>query len=263
MQRERYEAILSELKVELAKLEYWIRTSGQRIIVLFEGRDAAGKGGTINVLQAGLNPRTVRTVALPAPTERERTQWYFQRYAAQLPAAGEMVLFDRSWYNRAGVEPVMGFCTPDQHRQFLRDCPQFERMLTDDGIILRKYYLSISRQEQYRRFRSRAENVTKRWKLSPVDLAAIDRFDDYTDAKEQMFSATHSAENPWYVVDSNNKQKARIDLIAHLLGTLPYQGIEPAALAIPAMTVGHDRGRRKPKSDSGPAGPVTVGPGPR
>jgi polyphosphate kinase 2 len=254
----RYEEILRDLKVELAKLEHWIRTTGQRVVVLFEGRDAAGKGGTINVLQAGLNPRTVRTVALPAPTERERTQWYFSRYVAHLPAAGEMVLFDRSWYNRAGVEPVMGFVTPEQHQRFLDDCPRFERMLTDDGIFLRKYYLSISQEEQYRRFTARAENVTKRWKLSPVDLAAIDRFDEYTAAKEEMFARTHTEQSPWFVVDSNNKQKARIDLIAHLLGTLPYQGCEPDELTLPALPARASR----PAAPS-TTGPVLVGPGPR
>lgn len=253
MDKQRYEQVLSGLKIELAKLEYWVRTTGQRVVVLFEGRDAAGKGGTINVLQGGMNPRTVRTVALPAPTERQMTQWYFQRYAEHLPAAGEIVLFDRSWYNRAGVEPVMGFCTPAQHAQFLRDAPRFEEMLTSDGIHLRKYYLSVTREEQLKRFKARSENPTKRWKLSPVDLAAIEKFDDYTAAKETMFAATNTQFSPWYVVDSNKKPEARIDLISHLLSTLPYGDRVPPAIVIPDAPLATT-------ADPGPYRLVTPGP---
>jgi polyphosphate kinase 2 len=235
MDRMSYENALSQLHVELAKLEHWVRSTGARVVVLFEGRDAAGKGGTINAVQAGMNPRTVRTVALPAPSPRQSTQWYFQRYVEHLPAAGEMVLFDRSWYNRAGVEPVMGFCTDEQHRRFLRDCPRFEEMLVADGVILRKYYLSVTRAEQHRRFERRAADPTKRWKVSPVDLAAVDRFDAYTAAKESMFTATHTEVAPWFVVDSNNKRAARIDLITHLLSTIPYSNAEPPGIEIPEL----------------------------
>jgi polyphosphate kinase 2 len=235
MDKDVYEAELKDLHVELAKLEYWVRSTGARVVVLFEGRDAAGKGGTISAIQAGMNPRTVRTVALPAPSPRQRSQWYFQRYVEQLPASGEVVLFDRSWYNRAGVEPVMGFCTKEEHRRFLRDCPTFEDMLIDDGILLRKYYLSVSREEQHRRFEARAANPTKRWKVSSVDLAAIDRFDEYTEAKELMFAATHTEKSPWFVVDSNEKRSARLNVISHLLSTLPYSGVKLPVLEIPPL----------------------------
>ena len=263
MDRERYEKLLSGLHVELAKLEYWVRSSGQRVVVVFEGRDAAGKGGTISALSAGMNPRTVRTVALPKPSPRQQTQWYFQRYVEQLPAAGEIVLFDRSWYNRAGVEPVMGFCTPEQHRQFLRECPKFEQMLTDDGIWLRKYYLSVSQEEQHRRFSARSANPTKRWKLSDVDIQAISKFDDYTVAKEAMFAATHTDTNPWYVVDSNNKRQARIDVISHLLDTFDYNDTEPPARAIPDLPADLiEDPDRTPVRDL-PGGPIRISSGPR
>ena len=245
MDKERYEHELKRLHVELAKLEFWVRSTGSRVVVLFEGRDAAGKGGTISAIQMGMNPRTVRTVALPAPSPREKTQWYFQRYVEQLPAAGEMVLFDRSWYNRAGVEPVMGFCTHDEHRRFLKTCPKFEEMLIEDGIHLRKYYLSVSQEEQHRRFEARANNPTKRWKVSPVDLAAVDRFDEYTEAKETMFAATHSDKSPWFVVDSNDKRAARLNVISHLLSTLPYGGVELPVLEIPPIPKGKKSGRRR------------------
>jgi polyphosphate kinase 2 len=235
MDTKEYQKHIEHLQVELAKLEYWVRSTGARVVVLFEGRDAAGKGGTIDVLRTGMNPRTVRTVALPAPSPRQQTQWYFQRYVEHLPAAGEMVLFDRSWYNRAGVEPVMGFCTPEQHQRFLRDAPHFEEMLVDDGIHLRKYYLSVTREEQHRRFRARAANPTKRWKVSPVDLAAIDRYDAYTVAKEAMFASTDTEISPWFVVDSNDKKSARVNLISHLLSSLPYSDSEPPALVIPPL----------------------------
>ena len=248
MDKERYEHELKHLHVELAKLEFWVRSTGARVVVLFEGRDAAGKGGTISAIQMGMNPRTVHTVALPAPSPRERSQWYFQRYAEQLPAAGEMILFDRSWYNRAGVEPVMGFCTRDEHRRFLRECPKFEEMLIDDGIYLRKYYLSVSQEEQHRRFEARANNPTKRWKVSPVDLAAVDRFDEYTEAKETMFAATHTEKSPWFVVDSNDKRTARLNLIAHLLSTLPYGGVELPTIEIPPVPKDRKSPRKKPNT---------------
>jgi polyphosphate kinase 2 len=235
MNKTEYDKQLSVLHVELAKLEYWVRSSNARVVVLFEGRDAAGKGGTISAIQSGMNPRTVRTVALPAPSPRQATQWYFQRYVEQLPAGGEMVLFDRSWYNRAGVEPVMGFCTTDQHTRFLKDAPRFEEMLIDDGVLLRKYYLAVSREEQHRRFVARSEDPTKRWKVSPVDLAAVDRFDAYSDAEQQMFQATHSELSPWYIVNSDDKRRARIDVTAHLLSTLPYNDAEPPSAAIPPL----------------------------
>lgn len=233
-----YDKNLSALHVELAKLEYWVRSSNARVVVLFEGRDAAGKGGTISAIQSGMNPRTVRTVALPAPSPRQATQWYFQRYVEQLPAGGEMVLFDRSWYNRAGVEPVMGFCTPEQHERFLRDVPRFEEMLIDDGVLLRKYYLAVSREEQHRRFLARSEDPTKRWKVSPVDLAAVDRFDAYTRAEHRMLKASHSEVSPWYVVDSDDKRRARIDVITHMLSTLPYNDAEPPSAPIPPLPLG-------------------------
>lgn len=262
MERQRYELLLKPLKVELAKLEHWVRSTGQRVVVLFEGRDAAGKGGTINVIQSGMNQRTVRTVALPAPSDRQRSQWYFQRYVEQLPAAGEMVLFDRSWYNRAGVEPVMGFCTPDQTKRFLQDCPTFEEMLIDDGILLRKYYLSVSRQEQHRRFRARAADPTKQWKISPVDLAAIDKFDQYTRAKEAMFAVTDTERSPWFIVNSDDKNAARLDLISHLLSSLPYHGHTLPHIDIPPLpkkSRRNDPDRFRLIGD----GPLHVPPGPR
>jgi len=247
MDTKTYERHIKDLRVELAKLEYWVRSTGARVVVVFEGRDAAGKGGTIDVLRTGMNPRTVRTVALPAPSPRQQTQWYFQRYVEHLPAAGEIVLFDRSWYNRAGVEPVMGFCTPEQHQRFLRDTPHFEEMLAADGTHLRKYYLSVTREEQHRRFKARAENPTKRWKVSPVDLAAIDRYDAYTVAKEEMFAATDTDTNPWFVVDSNDKRSARVNLIGHLLTSLPYSDKEPPEITIPPLTTRGNVGVERPR----------------
>lgn len=235
MERERYERAMEHLKVELAKLEYWVRSEKARVVVLFEGRDAAGKGGAIDAIRTGMNPRTVRTVALQAPTEAERTSWYFQRYVSHLPRGGEIVLFDRSWYNRAGVEPVMGFCTPEQHERFLEDCPVFEEMLLNDGVILRKFYLSVSQAEQHKRFEARAKDTTKRWKISDVDLAAVDRFDEYTRAKEEMFRRTHTERSPWLVVDSNDKRAGRLDLIEYLLKSIPYGESEPPAKEVPEI----------------------------
>jgi polyphosphate kinase 2 len=217
-----YEAELRRLQVELALMQEWMRDESARIAVVFEGRDASGKGGTIKRIQERLNPRWCRIAALPTPTERERSQWYFQRYVQHLPAAGEMVLFDRSWYNRAGIEKVMGYCTPEEHRLFLRQCPQFERMLVEDGIILLKYWFSVSDEEQERRFRARLEDPTRRWKLSATDLDARRRFVDFSRAKDEMFVHTDTDVAPWYVVEADNKRSARVNCIAHLLAQVPY-----------------------------------------
>ena len=201
----------------------WVRSEGRRVIVIFEGRDAAGKGGVIKRITEYLSPRVARITALPEPTERERSEWYFQRYAAHLPAAGEIALFDRSWYNRAGVEHVMGYCTADEYRRFLRQCPIFERMLVDDGIILLKYWFSVSDQEQERRFRARIDDPLKRWKLSPMDLESRNRWVEYSRAKDEMFVHTDIAEAPWHVVESDVKRNARINCISHLLDMVPYE----------------------------------------
>jgi len=202
-------------------------------VVIFEGRDAAGKGSTIKRVAAYLNPRVARIVALPAPTERERSQWYFQRYADHLPAAGELALFDRSWYNRAGVEHVMGFCTKEEYSRFMHQCPIFERLLVEDGILLRKYWFSVSDEEQQRRFRSRLHDPMRNWKLSPMDLESITRWEDYSRAKDEMFVHTDIPEAPWHVVESDDKRSARINMIAHLLSTIPYRNVRPPALKLP------------------------------
>jgi polyphosphate kinase 2 len=202
-------------------------------VVVFEGRDAAGKGSTIKRVAQYLNPRVARIAALPAPTERERTQWYFQRYIAQLPAAGEIVLFDRSWYNRAGVERVMGFCTPDEYHRFLHQCPIFERMLTEDGILLRKYWFSVSDAEQQARFRSRLEDPMRQWKLSPMDLESITRWEDYSRAKDELMVHTDTREAPWFVVESDIKRHARLNMMAHLLSTIPYTEVETEVIELP------------------------------
>ena len=217
-----YEEHKLELQRELLKLQRWVEETGERIIVLFEGRDAAGKGGTIKRFTEHLNPRTARVVALPKPTEREKTQWYFQRYIAHLPAAGEIVMFDRSWYNRAGVERVMGFCTPNEYLEFMRQAPEFERMLTRSGIRLFKYWFSVSREEQRRRFLARETDPLKQWKLSPIDRASLDKWDDYTDAKEAMFFYTDTADAPWTIIKSDDKMRARLNCMQHFLGALPY-----------------------------------------
>src|SRR3982074_1826858 len=217
-----YEKELRRLQVELVQLEEWIRNRGLRVVVLFEGRDTAGKGGVIKRMTALLNPRFVRVVALPAPTERERTEWYFQRYVGHLPSAGEMVLFDRSWYNRAGVERVMGFCTDDEYDEFMRTCPQFERMLVRSGIKLIKYWLSVSDDEQEKRFLARINDSSKRWKLSPMDLQARARWVDYSEAKDRMFAHCDIREAPWYVVETDNKRTAHLNLISHFLSLIPF-----------------------------------------
>jgi polyphosphate kinase len=231
--RKVYEAELLRLQGELVKLQEWVRAEGARVVVIFEGRDAAGKGGTIKRVTQYLNPRIAGVTALPAPTEREQTQWYFQRYTDHLPAAGEIVLFDRSWYNRAGVEHVMGFCTKEEYGRFMHQCPIFERLLVEDGILLRKYWFSVSDSEQQRRFESRLDDPMRRWKLSPMDLESITRWEDYSRAKDEMFVHTDIPEAPWYVVDSTDKRRARINMIAHLLSTMPYHAVQPRPLKLP------------------------------
>jgi polyphosphate kinase 2 len=231
--KQRYEEELFKLQLELVKLQAWIVHKGLKVVVLFEGRDAAGKGGVIKRITQHLNPRICRVAALPAPTERETSQWYFQRYSAHLPAAGEMVLFDRSWYNRAGVERVMEFCTQDEYREFLRSCPEFERMLVRSGIILIKYWFSVSDEEQERRFQSRLEEPHKRWKLSPMDLESRVRWVEYSKAKDEMFAHTDIKQCPWYVVDSDVKKHARLNCIHHLLSLIPYEDLTPKPIKLP------------------------------
>ena len=231
--RQLYETELYRLQAELVKAQEWVRAEKARIVVIFEGRDAAGKGSTIKRVNQYLNPRIARIAALPAPTEREQSQWYFQRYIEHLPAAGQIVLFDRSWYNRAGVEHVMGFCTKEEYARFLHQCPIFERLLVEDGLLLRKYWFSVSDAEQQERFRSRLEDPMRRWKLSPMDLESVTRWEDYSRAKDEMFVHTDIPEAPWYVVDSADKRRARINMIAHLLSTVPYHAIKPRPLKLP------------------------------
>ncbi|MGW6710195.1 polyphosphate kinase 2 [Streptomyces sp. NPDC054956] len=228
-----YEGELLRLQTELVKLQEWTRAEGARLVVVFEGRDAAGKGGTIKRVAEHLNPRVARIAALPAPTERERTQWYFQRYVEHLPAAGEIVLFDRSWYNRAGVEQVMGFCTPAEHQLFLRQCPVFERMLVEDGILLRKYWFSVSDAVQEERFRRRAQDPLRRWKLSPMDLESLTRWEAYSRAKDEMLVHTDTTDAPWHVVESDDKRSARLNMIAHLLSSVPYEDVALPSLTLP------------------------------
>jgi len=224
---------LRRLQIELVKMQNWIKFKGLKLVVIFEGRDAAGKGGVIKRITECLNPRFCRVVALQAPTEREKTQWYFQRYVAHLPAAGEMVLFDRSWYNRAGVERVMGFCTDEEYAEFLRSCPEFERMLVRSGIILVKYWFSVSDEEQERRFQDRIEDPTKRWKLSPMDLESRTRWVEYSIAKDEMFKYTDLKQAPWYVVNSDDKKRARLNCISHLLSLIPYGDLTPEPMTLP------------------------------
>ncbi len=233
LDRKTYERELAKLHVELVKWQEWIRHEGLKVVVVAEGRDAAGKGGSIKRILEPMNPRYARTVALPAPTERERTQWYFQRYVGHLPAAGEFVIFDRSWYNRAGVERVMGFCTEDEYQEFLRSCPEFERMLVRSGIILVKYWFSVSDDEQERRFQQRIADRTKRWKLSPMDLASRSRWVDYSKAKDEMFAHTDIRQAPWFVVPSDDKRRARLNVIAHLLSVIPYEDLTPDEIVLP------------------------------
>jgi polyphosphate kinase 2 len=228
-----YESELARLQIELVKLQEWIRHAGLKVVVIFEGRDAAGKGGTIKRLTECLNPRICRVVALPIPTEREKTQWYFQRYVPHLPAAGEMFLFDRSWYNRAGVEKVMGFCTEDEYREFLRSCPEFECMLVRAGIILIKYWFSVSDEEQERRFQARIHHPIKHWKLSPMDIESRSRWVEYSKAKDEMFAHTDIKQAPWYVVNADDKERARLNVISHLLSLIEYKDLSSEPMKLP------------------------------
>ena len=233
LSKEDYEKELEKLQVELVKLQEWVNFKGLRVVVIFEGRDAAGKGGAIKRITEGLNPRSCRVVALPKPTEKESTQWYFQRYANHLPSAGEMVLFDRSWYNRAGVERVMGFCTDEEYWEFLKSVPEFEDMLIRSGIILIKYWFSVSDEEQEARFQDRINDETKRWKLSDMDLVARSKWVEYSKAKDVMFQYTDTESSPWYVIDSDVKRNARINCISHLLSLIPYEDLDYKKLELP------------------------------
>lgn len=228
-----YEKELTKLQIELVKLQEWIKNEGLKVVVIFEGRDAAGKGGVIKRITQRLNPRICRVVALATPTEREKTQWYFQRYVAHLPAEGEMVLFDRSWYNRAGVERVMGYCTNDEYEEFLRTCPEFERMLIRSGIILIKYWFSVSDEVQEKRFQARIDDPTKRWKLSPMDLASREKWLEYSEAKDEMFKYTDLKNAVWYVVEADDKKRARLNCIHHLLSLIPYKDLTPEPIKLP------------------------------
>jgi polyphosphate kinase 2 len=243
-----YEQQMAELQVELLKLQNWVKETGERIIVLFEGRDAAGKGGTIKRFMEHLNPRGARVVALEKPNERERTQWYFQRYIENLPAGGEIVFFDRSWYNRAGVERVMGFCSPNDYLEFMRQCPDLERMLVRSGVRLFKFWFSVTREEQLRRFLSRENDPLKQWKLSPIDKASLDKWDDYTEAKEAMFFYTDTADAPWTIIKSDDKKRARLNCMQHFLSSIPYPnknrkvvlGPDPLIVGTTAHVIGRD-----------------------
>ncbi len=228
-----YKKELARLQIELIKLQEWIKHKGLKVVVLFEGRDAAGKGGTIKRVSQRMNPRICRVVALGTPTEKEKTQWYFQRYTAHLPAAGEMVLFDRSWYNRAGVERVMGFCTETEYMEFMHSCPEFERMLVRSGIILLKYWFSVSDEEQEHRFQARIKDPTKRWKLSPMDLESRRRWVEYSKAKDEMFAYTDVKQSQWYVVNADDKQCARLNCMHHLLSMIPYKDLTPEPIKLP------------------------------
>jgi polyphosphate kinase len=242
-----YEAELFRLQTELVKLQEWVRASGTRIVVIFEGRDGAGKGGTIKRVTEYLNPRFARIAALPAPTDRERGQWYYQRYIAQLPTKGEIVLFDRSWYNRAGVEKVMGFCTPKEYELFLQQTPIFERMLIDDGILLRKYWFSVSEEEQLRRFKSRRNDPVRQWKLSPMDLESLYKWEDYSRARDEMMAHTDKPFSPWFLVESDIKKHARLNMIAHLLSTIEYHNVKMPKVKLPDHVVKTGDYQRPPR----------------
>ncbi len=247
LKRKEYERELARLQLELVKLQHWVKHAGLRVVLIFEGRDAAGKGGVIKRIVEPLNPRGATIVALGTPSDRERTQWYFQRYIAHLPSAGEIVLFDRSWYNRAGVERVMGFCTDEEYWDFMRSCPELERMLIRDGIILRKYWFSVSDVEQERRFQQRSSDPTRRWKLSPMDLKSRDLWVAYSRAKDEMFRSTHTPEAPWYTVESDDKRRARLNCISHILDTIEYEDVLPDPIELPARPEQEDY-RRPPRS---------------
>ncbi|MCP9827056.1 polyphosphate kinase 2 [Synechococcus sp. Lug-A] len=235
-----YEKELARLQVELVKMQYWIKSVGYRLVLLFEGRDAAGKGGTIKRITEPLNPRGCNVVALGTPSDQQKTQWYFQRYVENFPSAGEIVLFDRSWYNRAGVEKVMGFCKPEQVEEFMLSCPEFERMLVRSGIILIKYWFSVSDEEQEARFLSRLEDPARRWKLSPMDLESRDRWVEFSKAKDEMFAHTNIPEAPWFTVEANDKRRARLNCIRHLLSKVPYEDMTPAPFELPPRKSGSD-----------------------
>ncbi|WP_428342001.1 polyphosphate kinase 2 [Mycobacterium sp.] len=242
-----YKGELLRLQTELVKLQEWVRARGVRVVVIFEGRDGAGKGGTIKRITEYLNPRIARVTALPAPTDRERGQWYYQRYIAQLPTKGEIVLFDRSWYNRAGVEKVMGFCTPQEHALFLQQTPIFEQMLIDDGILLRKYWFSVSEDEQLRRFTSRRNDPLRQWKLSPMDLESLYKWEDYSRARDEMMAHTDKPYSPWFLVESDIKKHARLNMIAHLLSTIDYRDVKTPKVKLPAHPIVSDSYRRPPR----------------
>nr|WP_231382700.1 polyphosphate kinase 2 [Mycobacterium simiae] len=242
-----YEAELFRLQTEFVKLQEWVRHSGARIVVIFEGRDAAGKGGAIKRITEYLSPRIAHIAALPVPTERERGQWYYQRYIAHLPAKGEIVLFDRSWYNRAGIEKVMGFCTPQEHALFLRQTPIFEQMLIDDGILLRKYWFSVSEAEQLRRFKARRNDPVRRWKLSTMDLESVYRWEDYSRAKDEMMVHTDTPASPWYVVESDIKKHARLNMMNHLLSSIEYYDVEEPKVDLPERPVVTGNYQRPPR----------------
>jgi polyphosphate kinase 2 len=231
----KYEKLLLEQEIELVKLQEWVKANKLKVVVIFEGRDAAGKGGVIKTIAGCLNPRICRIVALGIPTEREKTQWYFQRYATHLPAGGEIVLFDRSWYNRAGVEKVMGYCTNEEYEEFLRSCPEFEKMLIRSGIILIKYWFSVSDKEQEKRFQDRIQDPTKRWKISPMDVESRDKWVEYSMAKDKMFSYTDTKQCPWYVVHADDKRRARLNTIEHLLSLIPYKDLTPKPFKLPPL----------------------------
>ena len=231
-----YEKKLSKLQKELVSMQEWVIEEGKKIVIIFEGRDAAGKGGTIKRLTENLNPRHCRVVALSAPTEKEKTQWYFQRYVKHLPSAGEIVILDRSWYNRSGVEKVMGFCTDKEYINFLQTCPEFERMLISSGIQLIKYWFSVSAEEQIKRFQGRIDDPTKGWKLSPMDLESVNRWDEYSEAKDNMLEHTNTETSPWYLVESDNKKKARVNCMSHLLGLIDYSEVSHEEITLPDRT---------------------------
>ena len=242
-----YDAEIFRLQTEFVKLQEWVRATGARVVVIFEGRDAAGKGGAIKRITEYLSPRVAQIAALPAPTDRERGQWYYQRYIAHLPAKGEIVLFDRSWYNRAGVEKVMGFCTPQEYVLFLRQTPIFEQMLIDEGILLRKYWFSVSDAEQLRRFKSRLNDPVRQWKLSPMDLESVYRWEDYSRAKDEMMVHTDTATSPWYVVESDLKKNARLNMMAHLLSSIDYHEVDRPKVKLPRRPIVSGNYQRPPR----------------
>jgi polyphosphate kinase len=247
MKNKRYFKELIKLDIELVKLQEWVKAKKLRVVVIFEGRDAAGKGGVIKTIAGCLNPRICRVVALGTPTEKEKTEWYFQRYVPHLPAGGEIALFDRSWYNRAGVEKVMGFCSPDEYEEFLRSCPEFERMLIRSGIILIKYWFSVSDHEQEKRFQERITDQTKRWKISPMDIESREKWVEYSMAKDKMFSYTDTKQSPWYVVEADDKKRARLNCISHLLSLIPYEDLTPEPIKLPPLK--HDTAYVRPPKE--------------